>query len=435
MTHRYTLTFILFLLLMAAGCAPGIEPPIPKSGSLDFSRFVIAGSSAAAGVSNARISFDGKGWLEGGSYEEGQFMSCTNILAQQARKTGNFHFSQPLASGNGNGYASLTGFKSPACEQTIASPVFNAEQADGSWNDNISHLGPFNNLAMPDMKLKDITSKEYLVCNAYSQRMMGSASTADSINYADWISQQAPTFFVLSMGMEDVLHYALFGGKDPEQPLTSPDEFEFLMDSLLRSLTIYKEAKGVILNVPDITLLPYFQTIKPFRPHPDSGCQPLPLFIRKRSGSGVVSAGEGDLILLSALRDIELRGHGLTANRPIDSKFVLDSYEVNQIRQTIKAYNEILRSFVDYYNQQDNRIVLVDLYELYMQADQGIQTNGILVGSDYLTGGFFSLDGIYPTGRGNALIANEVIKQMNDFWPEVSLPPVDITRFPGVAFP
>ena len=195
MTHRFTLSIILFLLLLAAGCAPEIEPPIPKSGSLDFSRFIVVGSSGASGITNSQIDFEGKGWLSGGTYEDGQFMSWSYIMAQQSRKAQNFQFLQPLASGNGSGYARLIGFNSPECYQTPASPVYDPQTADGNWDTNISNQGPFNNLAMPDMKLKDVSSREYLACNSYSQRMVSTGTSADSLHYLALVANNDPTFF------------------------------------------------------------------------------------------------------------------------------------------------------------------------------------------------------------------------------------------------
>ena len=114
-----------------------------------------------------------------------------------------------------------------------------------------------------------------------------------------------------------------------------------------------KKAKGLVFNVPDITQLPYFRTINPIRSNPDSLCEDMPLYIRKRTGGDIVKAEKGDLILLSALRDIEIRGFGLSPDRPIDSKYVLDSYEINAIRQAIDAYNDILTQLVDRYNKTE----------------------------------------------------------------------------------
>jgi len=43
----------------------------------------------------------------------------------------------------------------------------------------------------------------------------------------------------------------------------------------------------------------------------------------------------------------------------------------------------------------------------------GISSNNFTVTSTYVTGGGFSLDGVHPSPRGYALIANEFIKAIN----------------------
>ena len=49
-------------------------------------------------------------------------------------------------------------------------------------------------------------------------------------------------------------------------------------------------------------------------------------------------------------------------------------------------------------------------------------------------GQFFSLDGITPTGRGSALIANEFIKAINEKY-QTRIPQTDANSFPGILFP
>jgi lysophospholipase L1-like esterase len=43
----------------------------------------------------------------------------------------------------------------------------------------------------------------------------------------------------------------------------------------------------------------------------------------------------------------------------------------------------------------------------------GISANGFTVTSTYVTGGAFSLDGVHPSPRGYALIANKFLEAIN----------------------
>ncbi|HUR10003.1 MAG TPA: hypothetical protein VM012_01465, partial [Flavitalea sp.] len=64
----------------------------------------------------------------------------------------------------------------------------------------------------------------------------------------------------------------------------------------------------------------------------------------------------------------------------------------------------------------------------------GIMYNGVGVKADFVTGGAYSLDGIHLTPRGNALLANEFIKSINNKYGS-TIPAIDATKYKGVVFP
>jgi len=76
----------------------------------------------------------------------------------------------------------------------------------------------------------------------------------------------------LWIGNNDVLGYAASGG-DGSSDITDAGIFQFAYNKLVTTLTS-GGAKGVILNLPDVTLIPYFTTV-PFNPldpsNPDFG--------------------------------------------------------------------------------------------------------------------------------------------------------------------
>jgi hypothetical protein len=61
---------------------------------------------------------------------------------------------------------------------------------------------------------------------------------------------------------------------------------------------------------------------------------------------------------------------------------------------------------------------LVDLYSLYERILKGelVTQDGIKVDPSWPEGNFFSQDGIYPTAFGHAVIANEIIKVINNHY-------------------
>ena len=81
-----------------------------------------------------------------------------------------------------------------------------------------------------------------------------------------------------------------------------------------------------------------------------------------------------------------------------------------------------------------NDLAYVDTYDFFRQVDKGIKLNGVNFNLDFIHGGTFSLDGIHPTAKGNALIANEFIKAINVQY-GASLREVDVNEYPGIKFP
>jgi len=114
---------------------------------------------------------------------------------------------------------------------------------------------------------------------------------------------------------------------------------------------------------------------------------------------------------------------------------VLDAYEVEQLQRKLQLFNQVIKEVVDEFNANGKRIALVDVYTLYEQIYQGQMVNGIQMSSEFIYGSFFSLDGLFPTARGNALIANHFIRSINAAFPGTNIPPADVTRYPGVRFP
>lgn len=87
------------------------------------------------------------------------------------------------------------------------------------------------------------------------------------------------------------------------------------------------------------------------------------------------------------------------------------------------AYENIGKLF-----EQDNRAVSIyakglgvpifDINNLYVKINTGrfVSDDGILVEAKWPGGNFFSSDGMRPTAFGHAVIANEIIKQINEYY-------------------
>ncbi len=111
--------------------------------------------------------------------------------------------------------------------------------------------------------------------NPYFIRFASSATTTIITDAAS----QAPTFFTLWIGNNDILSYATGGGTGTDQTgffdpalygssdITDPNVFASTYTGLVGALTANPAAKGVLINIPDVSTIPYFTTV-PHNPVP-----------------------------------------------------------------------------------------------------------------------------------------------------------------------
>jgi lysophospholipase L1-like esterase len=114
---------------------------------------------------------------------------------------------------------------------------------------------------------------------------------------------------------------------------------------------------------------------------------------------------------------------------PIPNQFVLMETEIADINNTIEAYNEKLKATANALG-----LAFVDVNEFMSRIKTGIIYNGVNVSAEFVAGGAFSLDGVHLSPLGNALMANEFIKAINQKY-GVSIPQVNATKYKGVEFP
>ncbi|HKJ53658.1 MAG TPA: SGNH/GDSL hydrolase family protein, partial [Gammaproteobacteria bacterium] len=115
---------------------------------------------------------------------------------------------------------------------------------------------------------------------------------------------------------------------------------------------------------------------------------------------------------------------------PLLDSDVLIEDEVDEIEAARSVYNATIKAAAD----ADPNLVLFDAAAKLNE----LNTTGILYGSGgvssaFIQGGAFSADGVHPTARGYAVIANEIMKVIeNGFGAE--LPPVNPSDYSTVFF-
>lgn len=126
--------------------------------------------------------------------------------------------------------------------------------------------------------------------------------------------------------------------------------------------------------------------------------------------------GSKDYILLSTRTIIGTTQAGIPApfnnvgvTYPLQDSAVLTATENSEIVTATDAYNAAIESLAT-----SKGLAFVDAKAALSQvANGGISNSGYTVNSTYVTGGAFSLDGIHPSSRGYALIANKFLESIN----------------------
>ncbi|QDA59844.1 SGNH/GDSL hydrolase family protein [Hymenobacter jejuensis] len=462
--------------LVLGGCQPDLEKDFKASnGTADFSRYIAVGNSLTAGYS------------DGGLYLEGQLNSYPNLLAQQFKKVGGGDFAQPLfASGqeNGSGYLRLTGFT--ASGSPITTPVTDklALRAGATAAKPLytKYLDPVQNLGVPGIRMSDIETAGYgsTQGNPYFERITPDATPTQT--YLQRVAASNPTFFTEWLGNNDVLGFATAGGA--ASSLTPVADFTDKTNKVIDALTA-NGAKGLVSTIPDVTGIPFFTTVGPsFKatltenkvpaiivhtgglsttpgttiktitvPTTDikdatggkqlftlTSAPYLPLFGRPNTGKpwrDVYTQAKASLpptVTLSvflALQGIDTtKAFGADVKNPIPSTLVLDDAEQKLVATATTAFNSAITA-----KATAKGLAIFDANGFFSRvATGGFVTNGVNNTASFISGNLFGLDGVHPTPRGYAVLANEMIRVINQQY-GASIPSVDPNNYRGVTFP
>lgn len=414
------------------------------AGSADFAKYVALGDSFAAGFSDNAL------------FIEGQKTSYPNIMAQQFATVGGGSFTNPFMSDNIGGFAGSTTFGPRLYFTGNAASPLALVTGPSTTSITAKLTGLFNNMGIPGAKVGDLDMPGYgsALGNPYFARF---ASTPLATIVDDAVAQN-PTFFSLYIGGNDVLGYATAGGTGSVP--TAPADFDIKYAGLINKLTA-NGRKGVVGNLPYVNTLPFFTTV-PFNPITlnatqvsalNSGYSSYNTALAGLATAGVISQAEktartitfvvgqnapviideflatdlttinpalvkmrqataADYLLLSAggaSTQAQLQAGGGTAT-PLADKWVLSAGEANEIKAATDAYNTTIEN-----TATAKGLAFANLKSVMNEliSPTGISANGFTLKSQFIFGGAFSLDGVHPSPRGYALIANSFIAAIN----------------------
>jgi len=286
----------------------------------------------------------------------------------------------------------------------------------------------------------------------------------------DAAAQQA-TFFSLWAGNNDVLSYATSGGAGVNQAgnfdpstyggndITDPNVFAQVLNGMVDALTA-NGAKGVIANIPNVMTIPYFNTV-PYNPVPLDAATAGMLNQAYAPYNAGLAQAEGATLITSAEREARtinfvagqnavviedeyltnLSGLGLPSYRqttstdlivlpasghigtlvnnnpqlingltvPLTDQWVLVPQEQQEVINATASFNAIIESVAI-----QRGLAFVDVFSILNEvADTGVQFDEFTLNASLVFGGAFSLDGVHPTARGYAFIANKFMDAIN----------------------
>ena len=502
---KNTIKFMIGLLAIGlVSCEPEFENAVTDegfydAGDADFSNYVSLGNSLTAG------------YADGALYRSGQEDSYPNIMAEQFGFVGGGDFTQPLTSDNLGGL--LLGGQQILGNRLVLSADENGNPfptpLDGTPMTDVttSATGPFNNMGVPGAKSYHLVTPGYGsvagVANGTANPWFARFATSESTTVlADAVSLN-PTFFSLWIGNNDILGYATSGGSGVDQAgnldpstyggfdITDPNVFAAAYSAQVDAL-VAGGAKGVLLNIPDVTSIPYFTTV-PTRSIPldaaTAGAVNAQFALYNGAlgqlvAGGFISAEEAAIRAINfvegvnypIMTDVDLTdvtailiGAGLdpqtaallgqlrqvksddlvvlTASSvlgtvpdpsnplgivgvslPLPNSLVLSSTEQARVATAGASYNAIIEGLA-----AANELGYGDMKSALADvAANGAFYNGGVLTSTYVTGGAFSLDGVHPSPRGYAFTANTIIDVINTTY-NASIPKVDIGTYGTVT--
>ncbi len=476
-------TLAVSALIFTVSCNTDFENDVNNvvvsSGSANFTKYIALGNSLTSGYRDNAL------------YIDGQVQSYPNMIAAQMMRAGGGAFKQPLMPNNTGGFSNLPGFSGKYILSVVNGALSPVPTAPGAALDNISGGGPYQNMGVPGAKSFHLGAAGYgnaagLATGQANPYFVRFASSPTTSIIADAVAQ-APTFFSLWIGNNDVLSYATSGGVGVDQTtnqnpatyggndISDPGVVATVISGYVNALTA-NGAKGVIANIPNVTSIPFFTRVpaKPIAGLTDTQVGQLNAAYAQYNGglaqakalgflteaeynqrvikfTAAVANGavikDKDLTNLAALglpsfrqttsKDLLLltsssvlqQGGGTSTQ--LDDQYVLTEKETARVLTATAAYNAAIKSIA-----ASKNLAFVDANAkmIELSAASGLQFDGVKYTATFVTGGTFSLDGVHLTGRGYALIANEFLKTINEKYGS-TLPMVNVNSYSGVTFP
>lgn len=451
MKMKLKLYATLLISLILFGCQK--EDDLDRLAELSFDRPAAIGGRTLAG------------YQDGALYVKGQENSIPSLIFKQVEEYGGSSFGLSLMSASDNAGVGINPKPWTSAFQTKSSLGMrvdcNGDESLGPVKElySTTNLPDFENSSssidkqnqcIPFARMSDLNDPNFGLSygdgNNFPYYHRKAENPGTSTMLSELVSYN-PSFLIAWLGMEDIYSYALDGGYG--DPIPSSADFKTTLDSLL-SILHANGTKGVLANIPSIEDLPYFNLI----PYNNANltqdqANQLNTFY-SAAGANHISFSEGPNAFVMedpdapfGLRQI-VEGEYLTLTVPLDSmrcflyglqgnyfidRYVLSLTELSEVNNAIVSYNLAIEELALKYD-----FALFDANSFYHNMKSGMKWNGVDYSFEFVSGGFIGLDGVFPNQKGHELLANEMIKAINQKYGS-AIPNVNCSECDGSIFP
>jgi phospholipase/lecithinase/hemolysin len=368
MSVLFRIVVVLWTVIAAVAPAWG--------GTVDLSRLVVIGDSLSAGYQNGSL------------HEAHQPHGYAALVAAQAGTD----LKLPLIAAPG--IPNVLTLVSPG-----PPPVIVEEPGVST-----GRLDPFTqtmNLAVPGHNVSDaLTTRPDFPLDSLTDLVLGLPGLFGGVSRSqvEWTEHLAPSAILVWIGNMDALAAALAADASALTPIAV---FEARYAELMRRLAA-THATLIVANIPDVTVIPFLtpavEVLAEVAAQSHTSLSVLQNLLGIRSGDYVTP--DAFALIPGILTN---PGSG-----PLPGSVVLTAVEIAAIRCATAAYNTVIAA-----QARQHGAALVDIHALAERLDRrGYEIDGQRLTTDFL-GGLFSLDGVHPTNTGYAVIANEVIHELN----------------------
>ena len=471
------------------------EPIVVTSGSANFANYVSLGNSLTAGFSDAALFIAGQeasfpnmlagqfALAGGGTFSQPLMSDNLGGLTLGGNPISGNRLILSFASGSPTPVP--VGGQGATEVSNVLSGAFNNMGVPGAKSYHLLAPG-YGNVAGVALGLANPYYARF--ASSPTATVLGDAAAQNATFFSLWIGNNDVLGYATSGGsgvdQTGNLDPSTYGGSDISDPNVVAGSIQGILDAMTAN-----GAGGVIANLPNVTTIPFLTTV-PYNPVPldaatagllnaayaeynqamlafSTNLNPLgtPLISPEEAQRRQISFAEGDtnpvvlldedltdltavspalinmrqstaddLIVLTASSFIGTLANPMDPTSingvavPLADNWVLTPEEQTAANTALAAYNQVIEQLATAYD-----IAFVDANSLLVELNQNgfPLADGSFVTADFGTGGGFSLDGVHPSPRGYAILANAFAEAINAKYGS-TLPGVNPLNFTGL---